>query len=43
MADVEVTYNNNKIVELSESGTKTLKTAWKYCMENESVIIATRN
>ena len=30
MADVEITYNNTKIVELSESGTKTLKTAGKY-------------
>lgn len=34
MADVEVTYNNTKIVELSESGTKTLKTAGKYCEED---------
>lgn len=34
MADVEVTYNNNKIVELSASGTKTLKTAGKYCEDD---------
>ena len=37
MADVEVTYNNNKIVELSESGTKTLKTAGKY-LEGDIVL-----
>lgn len=34
MADVEITYNNNKIVELSESGIKTLKTAGKYCEDD---------
>lgn len=34
MADVEVTYNNNTIVELSESGIKTLKTAGKYCEDD---------
>lgn len=38
MADVEITYNNNKIVELSESGTKTLKTAGKYCEDDITVI-----
>jgi len=31
MADIEITYKGNKIVELSESGTKTLKTSGKYC------------
>ena len=38
MADIEVTYNNNTIVELSESGTKTLKTAGKYCEDDITVI-----
>ena len=37
MADVEITYNNNTIVELSESGTKTLKTAGKY-LEGDIVL-----
>lgn len=37
MADVEVSYKGNKIVELSESGTKVLKTSGKYC-ENDLTI-----
>ena len=31
MADLTVRYKGNPITELSESGTKTLKTAGKYC------------
>lgn len=31
MADLEVTYKGSKIVELSVTGNKTLKTAGKYC------------
>ena len=31
MADLTIKYKGNPIVELSESGTKTLKTAGKYC------------
>ena len=31
MADLTINYKGNPIVELSESGTKTLKTAGKYC------------
>ena len=31
MADLTIRYKGNPIVELSESGTKTLKTAGKYC------------
>lgn len=31
MADLTINYKGQSIVELSESGTKTLKTAGKYC------------
>ena len=31
MADLTIKYKGQPIVELSESGTKTLKTAGKYC------------
>ena len=31
MADLTIKFKGNPIVELSESGTKTLKTAGKYC------------
>ena len=31
MADLIINYKGNPIAELSESGTKTLKTAGKYC------------
>ena len=31
MADLTIKYKGNPIVKLSESGTKTLKTAGKYC------------
>ena len=34
MADLTVRYKGNPIVELSESGTKTLKTAGKYCEDD---------
>lgn len=34
MADVTITYDGNKIVELSESATKTLQTSGKYCTDN---------
>ena len=37
MADLTVRYKGNPIVELSESGTKTLKTAGKYCEDDISV------
>ena len=31
MADLTIKFKGNPIVELSDSGTKTLKTAGKYC------------
>lgn len=31
MADVTLTYKGNTIAEMSDTGTKTLKTAGKYC------------
>lgn len=37
MADLTVRYKGNPIVELSDSGTKTLKTAGKYCEGDISV------
>ena len=37
MADLTVRYKGNPITELSESGTKTLKTAGKYCDADISV------
>lgn len=37
MADVTVKYKGNPIVEMTESGTKTLKTAGKYCEADISV------
>ena len=37
MADLTIKYKGNPIVELSESGTKTLKTAGKYCEGDISV------
>lgn len=37
MADLIINYKGNPIVELSESGTKTLKTAGKYCEGDISV------
>ena len=37
MADVTVKYKDTAIAELSESGTKTLKTAGKYCEDDISV------
>lgn len=37
MADLTVRYKGNPIAELSESGTKTLKTAGKYCEDDISV------
>lgn len=37
MADLTVRYKGNPIVELSESGTKTLKTAGKYCEDDITV------
>ena len=37
MADLTIKFKGNPIVELSESGTKTLKTAGKYCEDNISV------
>ena len=38
MADVELTYKGNKIVELSASGSKTLKTSGKYCEGDISLV-----
>ena len=38
MADVNVKYKGNVIAEMSESGTKTLKTSGKYCEGDFSVI-----
>ena len=37
MADLTIKYKGNPILELSESGTKTLKTAGKYCEDDISV------
>ena len=37
MADLTIKFKGNPIVELSESGTKTLKTAGKYCEDDISV------
>ena len=37
MADLTIKYKGNPITELSESGTKTLKTAGKYCEGDISV------
>ena len=37
MADLTIKYKGNPIAELSESGTKTLKTAGKYCEDDISV------
>ena len=37
MADLTIKFKGQSIVELSESGTKTLKTAGKYCEDNISV------
>ena len=37
MADLIINYKGQPIVELSESGTKTLKTAGKYCEDDISV------
>ena len=37
MADLTVRYEGNPITELSESGTKTLKTAGKYCEDDITV------
>ena len=37
MADLTIRFKGNPIVELSESGTKTLKTAGKYCEDDITV------
>ena len=37
MADLTIKYKGQPIAELSESGTKTLKTAGKYCEDDISV------
>ena len=37
MADLTIKYKGQPIVELSESGTKTLKTAGKYCEDDITV------
>ena len=37
MADLTIKFKGQPIVELSESGTKTLKTAGKYCEDDISV------
>ena len=37
MADVTLTYKGQNILELSESGNKTIKTAGKYCEDNISL------
>ena len=37
MADLTIKFKGNPIVELSDSGTKTLKTAGKYCEGDISV------
>lgn len=38
MADVTINYKGSKVAELSDSGTKTLKTSGKYCEGDVSVI-----
>ena len=37
MADLTIKYKGNPIAELSDSGTKTLKTAGKYCEDDITV------
>ena len=37
IADLTIKFKGNPIVELSESGTKTLKTAGKYCEDDITV------
>ena len=37
MSDLTINYKGNPIVEMTESGTKTLKTAGKYCEGDISV------
>lgn len=37
MADIEVSYKGSKIVDISESGTTTLKTKGKYCEDDITV------
>lgn len=37
MADLTIKFKGNPILELSESGTKTLKTAGKYCEDDITV------
>ena len=37
MADLIINYKGQPIVEMAESGTKTLKTAGKYCEDDISV------
>ena len=37
MADLTINYKGNPIVQMSESGTKTLKTAGKYCEDDITV------
>ena len=37
MADLTIKYKGNPIVEMTESGTKTLKTAGKYCEDDITV------
>lgn len=42
MADLEVTYKGNTILEMNESGTKSLDTSGKYC-EDDITIDFTKN
>lgn len=37
MADLIINYKGNPIVEMTESGTKTLKTAGRYCEDDITV------
>ena len=37
MADLTINYKGSPIVQMSESGTKTLKTAGKYCEDDITV------
>ena len=37
MADLTIKFKGNPIVEMTESGTKTLKTAGKYCEDDITV------
>lgn len=37
MADLEVTYKGNKIIELDETGIKTLDTHGKYCEDDITI------